>query len=146
MDITQTQLTAKLTISPGYKLTYVQFDESIGEPIEPATSKIAAIDVLGAEDINTCPFGCVRPVGLAWDSKGRLFMSSDTTGEIYAILRADGKSTNSFTNSTGMSSGTSSGQGSTGTGTGSSSSSTSGASIAEIGLGVVVMAVLAMLL
>jgi hypothetical protein len=31
-------------------------------------------------------------VGLAFDSKGNLFMTSDSTGEIYVISRTDGKS------------------------------------------------------
>jgi hypothetical protein len=29
-------------------------------------------------------------VGLAWDAKGRLYMSSDSTGEIYVITKTDG--------------------------------------------------------
>lgn len=44
-------------------------------------------------DINDCPSGCFRPVGLAWDAQGRLFMSSDSTGEIYVITRTDGSTT-----------------------------------------------------
>lgn len=34
-----------------------------------------------------CPENCFRPVGLAWDSSGRLWMSSDTTGEIYVLQK-----------------------------------------------------------
>jgi hypothetical protein len=44
-------------------------------------------------DNSACPDGCFRPVGLAWDSNGRLFMSSDATGEIYMIIRSDGTPT-----------------------------------------------------
>ena len=35
---------------------------------------------------------CFRPVGVAFDAKGRLYMSSDSTGEIYVIEREDGGS------------------------------------------------------
>lgn len=43
-------------------------------------------------DVTTCyNDDCFRPVGLAWDKKGRLFMSSDQTGEIYVITRTDGE-------------------------------------------------------
>ena len=30
---------------------------------------------------------CFRPAGLAFDAKGRLFMSSDETGELWVITR-----------------------------------------------------------
>lgn len=47
-------------------------------------------------DVTTCyDEDCFRPVGLAWDKKGRLFMSSDQTGEVYVITRTDGSSVNS---------------------------------------------------
>ena len=29
-------------------------------------------------------------MGLAWDSQGRLYFSSDATGEIYVVVREDG--------------------------------------------------------
>jgi hypothetical protein len=37
---------------------------------------------------NACSSNCFRPVGLDFDQKGRLFMSSDTSGEIYVIYGA----------------------------------------------------------
>jgi hypothetical protein len=40
---------------------------------------------------------CFRPTGIAFDSKGRLFMASDSTGEIYVITRTDGRSVDSLT-------------------------------------------------
>ena len=67
-----------------------------GQPIEPSTSMTAPIDIFEAHDVTSCDINntlCIRPVGLAWDSSGRLFMSSDATGEIWVILRADGKPT-----------------------------------------------------
>lgn len=33
-------------------------------------------------DNTKCPSECLRPVGLAFDGKGRLFVSSDSTGEV----------------------------------------------------------------
>ena len=83
-----------IDILPGYKLSMVEFSD--GEPIEASTSKTAAIDIMANHDVTTCyKSDCFRPVGLAWDSKGRLFMSSDTTGEIYAIMRKNGEPTSS---------------------------------------------------
>jgi len=64
--------------------------------MEPSTSKDAAIDIVQDAGVTSCYNSeCFRPVGLAWDSKGRLYFSSDETGEIWAILREDGISTNS---------------------------------------------------
>ncbi len=44
-------------------------------------------------DMSKCPDKCFRPVGLAWDSAGRLWMSSDTTGEIYVLQKSSGTPT-----------------------------------------------------
>lgn len=77
----------------GYKVSIVEFAN--GSPTEPSNSTVAAIDVVANQNNTVCPSGCFRPVGLAWDSSGRLFMSSDATGEIYAILRVDGNATSS---------------------------------------------------
>ena len=38
--------------------------------------------ILHVPDLNACPNACVRPVGLAFDRLGRLFVSSDSTGEV----------------------------------------------------------------
>ena len=38
--------------------------------------------VVHVPDLNVCPDACVRPVGLAFDGEGRLFVSSDSTGEV----------------------------------------------------------------
>jgi hypothetical protein len=40
---------------------------------------------------------CFRPTGIEFDSKGRLYMASDATGEIYVIARTDGQSVDSST-------------------------------------------------
>ena len=73
----------------GYKLSLVQFDGN-GSPVAPANSTTAAADIVSNPDLSACPSQCFRPVGLAWDGQGRLFMSSDSTGEIYVVTKEDG--------------------------------------------------------
>jgi hypothetical protein len=75
----------------GYKLSYIAFDGA-GSPVANASSNASAIDVVSNADLSKCPDKCFRPVGLAWDSEGRLFMSSDSTGEIWVVTREDGGS------------------------------------------------------
>lgn len=74
----------------GYKLSVIPF--SSGQPTDPSNSTTAAIDIITNPDLSRCPRNCLRPVGLAFDSKGRLFMTSDSTGEIFVITRGDGRS------------------------------------------------------
>ncbi|KAF2002884.1 soluble quino protein glucose dehydrogenase [Amniculicola lignicola CBS 123094] len=84
----------------GYKLSVVAFEN--GSPTAPANSNTAAIDIMTNPDVSRCPDECFRPVGLAWDSQGRLFMSSDSTGEIYVITRDQGGSANEASPSSGL--------------------------------------------
>ncbi|KAH8727518.1 soluble quino protein glucose/sorbosone dehydrogenase [Phaeosphaeriaceae sp. PMI808] len=77
----------------GYKLSFIEFDSN-GSPKAAANSTTAAFDVVWNPDLSKCPEKCFRPVGLAWDSQGRLYMSSDTTGEIYVITKTDGSGVN----------------------------------------------------
>lgn len=72
----------------GYRVFALAFEN--GEPSEPANSTDAILPVFSNEDNSGCPDGCFRPVGLAFDSKGRLFVSADASGEIYVITREDG--------------------------------------------------------
>jgi hypothetical protein len=69
----------------GYKVSSVAF--SAGSPVAAADSTTALTDIMSNADTSKCPDDCFRPVGLALDSKGRLFMSSDATGEIYVLAR-----------------------------------------------------------
>ncbi len=71
----------------GYKLSMVPFSE--GSPVAASDNKTAAMDIMTNADISKCPDDCFRPVGLALDSQGRLFMSSDSTGEIYMIQKGE---------------------------------------------------------
>lgn len=73
----------------GYKLASIEWGED-GEPVASSDSQDALRDVLANRETWTCPGGqCFRPAGLAWDRKGRLFMTSDHTGELYVIRRND---------------------------------------------------------
>jgi glucose/arabinose dehydrogenase len=72
----------------GYKVSVVEFAD--GEPVDGRNSTTAATDIVSNADESVCPDNCFRPVGLAWDGNGRLFMSSDSTGEIYVITREEG--------------------------------------------------------
>ncbi|KAF2472212.1 soluble quino protein glucose dehydrogenase [Lindgomyces ingoldianus] len=83
----------------GYKLSVIEFEN--GSPTDAANSSTAAIDVVSNPDVTKCPDDCFRPVGLAWDSQGRLFMSSDTTGEIYVVVPVNG-SANEASPSSGL--------------------------------------------
>ncbi|KAI9844217.1 MAG: hypothetical protein M1837_005723 [Sclerophora amabilis] len=75
----------------GYKLSKVQFSD--GSPVAASDSTTAAQDILTNPDNDRCPSDCFRPVGLALDSKGRIFMSSDSTGEVYVIMKVDASTT-----------------------------------------------------
>jgi glucose/arabinose dehydrogenase len=70
----------------GYRVTRVDF--SNGQPVHAVTSKTAQIPVMENSNVGACPNSCFRPVGLDFDQKGRLFVSSDTSGEIYVIYGA----------------------------------------------------------
>ncbi|KAK3632854.1 hypothetical protein LTR22_020405 [Elasticomyces elasticus] len=109
----------------GYKVSVIEFAN--GDAVEPTNSTTAAVDIVSNADNSACPEGCFRPVGLAWDQQGRLFMSSDATGEIYVITRADGNETSSAgSNATGTiptQSASGSGSGTTSSGSASASSS-----------------------
>jgi glucose/arabinose dehydrogenase len=101
----------------GYKVSVIEFAN--GEPVAPATSKTALTDIFTNVDLSVCPNNCFRPVGMAFDGQGRLFVSSDATGEIYMITSEKAPS------ATSSSSGAASSATATGTSTGSQASSTS---------------------
>ena len=60
---------------------------SNGSPTAASDDRNAAIDVFANADLSRCPDECFRPVGLAFDAQGRLFLSSDATGEVYVITK-----------------------------------------------------------
>lgn len=69
----------------GYKLSVVQFEN--GEPVANSDSTTAAVDIVANQDNTVCPGNCLRPVAMAFDNQGRMFMSSDASGEIYLVTR-----------------------------------------------------------
>ena len=69
----------------GYKVSVIQFAN--GEPVAPSNSTTSTTDIFANSDNSRCPDQCFRPVGLALDNQGRMFVSSDATGELYVIHR-----------------------------------------------------------
>ncbi|KAF2761677.1 soluble quino protein glucose dehydrogenase [Pseudovirgaria hyperparasitica] len=73
----------------GYKLSAIPFDNSTGLPLAAPDSNAGYVDIMSNQDLSECPDGCFRPVSLAWNSEGMLFMTSDSTGELYLISTSD---------------------------------------------------------
>jgi|TARA_R110002003_G_scaffold589_2_gene20548 glucose/arabinose dehydrogenase len=81
----------------GFKLVAVSFKlgaDGQYTPVEPLTSTTAAKDIFYNPRVESCQgngpsfsSGCFRPAGLAWDTQGRLFMTSDTSsnGELWIL-------------------------------------------------------------
>ncbi|KAL5595229.1 hypothetical protein FOVSG1_008918 [Fusarium oxysporum f. sp. vasinfectum] len=68
----------------GYQVAYTDFKD--GQPAAAASrSRNATKPIIFNKSLNKCPDDCFRPVGLALDSKNRLFFSSDKTGEIFVV-------------------------------------------------------------
>ena len=68
----------------GYKVSLIDFVN--GEPVAPSTSRTSYTDILTNADNSKCPGACFRPVGMTFDRQGRLFVSSDASGEIYVLV------------------------------------------------------------
>ncbi|KAF4595796.1 glucose/sorbosone dehydrogenase [Ophiocordyceps camponoti-floridani] len=68
----------------GYRIATIPFTPR-GEPSPTNDNPDAATDVLSAPDLSECPDRCFRPVGLALDRRGRLWFSSDSSGEIFVL-------------------------------------------------------------
>lgn len=75
----------------GYKLSTIAF--ASGSPVAASDSLTSLTDIMTNADNSKCPGSCFRPVGLALDSKGRVFMSSDSTGEIYVLAKTAASAT-----------------------------------------------------
>jgi hypothetical protein len=68
----------------GYKVSAIPF--AGGYPIPSTTTPNALVDILTNAQESLCPYQCFTPVGLSIDGNGRIYMSSDTTGEIWVML------------------------------------------------------------
>jgi hypothetical protein len=74
------------TMPIGYFVGTIAF-RTDGEPVDPPTSNTSLTTVFSNVDNTRCPGNCFRPVGMAFDQLGRLFVASDASGEIYVIMR-----------------------------------------------------------
>lgn len=72
----------------GFRVGKIAWDPTTGQPVDSVTSTTAAQYIMYNLDTSNCPGKCFRPVGLAWSPKGELFVSSDTTNEIWIIRGA----------------------------------------------------------
>ncbi|CAK7205709.1 hypothetical protein SEUCBS139899_008488 [Sporothrix eucalyptigena] len=82
-------------VETGYAVGSFTVDNSTGLPTSASSSTSFLTNILSNGDISKCPGDCFRPVGLAWDASGRLYISSDTTGEIYVLSKSASSSTSS---------------------------------------------------
>jgi hypothetical protein len=57
--------------------------------VGPQDGRDHEVKVMWNPDNMVCPNKCFRPVGIAIDEKGRIFVSSDQTGEIFLITTPD---------------------------------------------------------
>ncbi|KAI6778990.1 L-sorbosone dehydrogenase-like protein [Emericellopsis cladophorae] len=73
----------------GYKISSVAFNAD-GMPEANSDSRNGTKDVLTTPDLGNCPDECFRPVGMAWDADGRMWFTSDSTGEIFVMERTSG--------------------------------------------------------
>lgn len=67
----------------GYRLSKVDFAN--GQPVSASDDPDAEERLMWNTDNSKCPSGCFRPAGLTFDKDGRLFMTSDSTGELYVV-------------------------------------------------------------
>ncbi|KAI1134646.1 soluble quino protein glucose dehydrogenase [Hypoxylon sp. FL0543] len=70
----------------GFRLGKITFAD--GQPVANVSDTTAVEYVLENQDNTKCPGACFRPVGLAFDKQGRLFMTSDQSGELFVITGA----------------------------------------------------------
>ncbi|KAK7976861.1 PI-PLC X domain-containing protein 1 [Apiospora arundinis] len=76
----------------GYKLVAVPFttqDDGSYRPVADRNMKRGYTDILYPQSEAACSSTtCTRPCGLVWDAAGRLYMTSDTSGEIFLLSKA----------------------------------------------------------
>lgn len=73
----------------GYRLSKVEFAN--GNPIKRSHAGDAEEMLMWNADNSDCEKHCFRPVGLLLDTKGRLFMTSDATGELFLVTGTQNK-------------------------------------------------------
>ncbi|KAF3927783.1 hypothetical protein ABW20_dc0100663 [Dactylellina cionopaga] len=83
----------------GYRVSVIPFGSN-NQPVAASDSTSGYRDIMTNPNNAACPGQCFRPVGLAFDSRGRLFVSSDATNEIYLIESTNPVTTTSSTTTT----------------------------------------------
>lgn len=139
----------------GYTVSLVEFEG--GEPKEPRNSNTSLMNIMWNSNITGCPQKCFRqveifaghfhqqllirihrPVGIAFDSVGRAWVASDSTGEIY-IITPPGSSLSGLPSPNDTSSG---GSNSRRRSSAAASLAHNGVSFVQITVGVVVVCIL----
>ena len=78
----------------GYSVASIAFDPATGEPTARREAAHEALtNIMTNPDHTKCPGQCFRPAGLALDGKGRVWMTSDTTGEVFVLEKKAGGAT-----------------------------------------------------
>ncbi|KAI2465840.1 hypothetical protein F4781DRAFT_445681 [Annulohypoxylon bovei var. microspora] len=67
----------------GFRLGKIKFAD--GQPVANVSDLEAVEYILQNQNTTKCPGACFRPVGLVFDKKGRLFMTSDQSGELFVL-------------------------------------------------------------
>ncbi|KAF2459255.1 soluble quino protein glucose/sorbosone dehydrogenase [Lineolata rhizophorae] len=70
----------------GFRVGRVDFED--GQPVPSANTQDNIEYIMQNSNLQMCPYSCFRPVGLTFDNDGRLWMASDSSGEIYVITGA----------------------------------------------------------
>ncbi|RVD83207.1 uncharacterized protein DFL_007603 [Arthrobotrys flagrans] len=69
----------------GYQLITIPFDNNTSEPKAGSSSDAGYKPIFSNKGLTACPGRCFRPTSLAIAGDGAIFMSSDSTGQIYRI-------------------------------------------------------------
>ncbi|KAG9230707.1 hypothetical protein BJ875DRAFT_471416 [Amylocarpus encephaloides] len=86
----------------GYTISSIPFSK--GSPTAPANSSNSSRVIMANPENSRCPNACFRPVGLALDGAGRIFFTSDSTGELWVMAKTSGDTPTPSTTTSGTAS------------------------------------------
>ncbi|TFK61256.1 soluble quino protein glucose dehydrogenase [Pluteus cervinus] len=66
----------------GFGVVMIPWNTAANTPTANADTQTGYSFLVQATNLTACPGQCIRPVGLQFDTEGRLFVSSDATGEV----------------------------------------------------------------